>query len=316
MGLFFGLLAALGWGVGDYLSRQASQAAGYYRVLLYIQLMSTVLLAGWLALAPGLGVPVAAPHPTVGAVALAVALAGLNIAGSLLLLRAFAIGILAVVAPIGAAFAAVSVVLSLLWGDPITPLHLGGLGAALLGVILSSTPGAPDAEAVSAGAAIALPEAASLAGAPARHLLGRMRAAVGVGVPEALGAAVTLGAFFWAQRFVLPDLGPHWAATVVPLATGLLLLPLAAPLRQPWRPPPPGVLRRVAAIACGYSLGGVAFNVGIGFDSPGVVAVVGSLASPLTVLLAFVLLRERLTRLQWAGVGLIFIALALIAWPE
>src|SRR4051812_49108424 len=97
MGILFGLIAALGWGVGDYLSRQASQAVGYYRALLYIEGISTGLLAAWLLLAPLAGIAVAAPHAGLGVVAGAAALAVLNVAGSLLLLRAFALGTLAVI---------------------------------------------------------------------------------------------------------------------------------------------------------------------------------------------------------------------------
>jgi drug/metabolite transporter (DMT)-like permease len=43
------------------------------------------------------------------------------------------------------------------------------------------------------------------------------------------------------------------------------------------------------------------------------VAVLGSLFSPITVLLAYIFLHERLARWQWVGVGVIFVAIALIA---
>jgi drug/metabolite transporter (DMT)-like permease len=319
MGIFFGLLAALGWGVGDYLSRQASQAAGYFRVLLYLQICGAILLGAWLGLAPWLGLLPGPPQAGVDILALALGLALLNITASLLLLRAFAVGVVAVVAPIVAAFSAVSVVLSLLWGDPLSPLRLVGLTATILGVILSSTPGGgPDRAIVSAGAAVALPVAATTVMAQQRRAaraLHRLRANVGVGVPEALGAAVGLGAFFWAQRFIVPTLGPYWTTEVSSAASVLLLVPLAWPMRQSLRPPARPVLLRVGLMGACYTGASIAFNLGLGSDSPGVVAVVGSLASPVTVLLAFVLLRERLTRLQWAGVGLIFVALVLLAWP-
>jgi drug/metabolite transporter (DMT)-like permease len=146
-------------------------------------------------------------------------------------------------------------------------------------------------------------------------MLHRVGRALGVGVPEALGAALILGTYFWAQRFIVPDLGPYWSAAVGSGATGLVMLPVALGGRQSLRPPPGRILARIAAMAAGYQIAAVAFNLGLGSDSPGVVAVIGSLASPVTVLLAFIFLRERLTRLQWLGVGLIFIALVLIAWP-
>lgn len=317
MGILFGLLAACGWGIGDYLSRRASQAAGSYRVLFYVQLFGMGAVALWIGGGAGLGVAVAPPRGSWEAVAGAAGLGALNFLGSLLLLRAFMIGRLAVVAPIAASFAAVSVALSLLWGDPIGPLKLLGLAVAILGVVLSSTPGASEsAEVAVAGTPVTLTLAEEAAPpAQRRRMLHRVQGALGVGVPEAIGAAVILGTYFWSQRFIVPDLGPYWASAVGATGTWLVMFPVAWGGRQPLHPPPGRVLARIAAMAIGYQIAAVAFNLGLGSDSPGVVAVIGSLASPITVLLAFVFLRERLTRLQWAGVGLIFVALLVIAWP-
>ena len=326
MGIIYGLLAALGWGVGDYLSREASRAAGYYRALVYIQAFGILILAGWIAGAPWFGVAVAPPRPGPEVIAGAFGLGVINLGGSLLLLRSFMIGTLAVVAPITAAFAAVSLLLSLLWGDPFGPLQLVGLIGTLVGVIVSSTPSASGAAEVAAGGSAVpalLAEEAARAEvarriqppAPLAPAARRPWQRLGVGVPEALGAAVILGAYFWAQRFVVPDLGPYWAAEISTLGTGVVLVLLAWPLRQPLRPPSRAALARILVMTVCYYPASVAFNLGLGSDSPGLVAVVGSLASPVTVLLAFLFLRERLTRVQWAGVGLIFVALVLIAWP-
>ncbi len=317
MGILFGLLAAFGWGIGDYLSRRASQAAGAYRSLFYVEAFGTALLAIWLMVTPWFGLVVAPPHATPENVVGAAALGGINILGSLLLLRSFMVGTLAVVAPIVSAFAAVSVVLSLLWGDPISPLKLLGLAVAILGVVLSSIPSdSPSADVAVAGSPVTL-SLAEEAAPPAQRarMLQRVSQALGVGVPEAIGAALILGTYFWAQRFVVPDLGPYWAAGIGTGATWLLMIPVALAGRQSLRPPASRVLGRIAWMALGYQIAAVAFNLGLGSDSPGVVAVIGSLASPVTVLLAFIFLRERLTRVQWAGVALIFVALLLIAWP-
>ncbi|HEY0606143.1 MAG TPA: EamA family transporter, partial [Herpetosiphonaceae bacterium] len=60
------------------------------------------------------------------------------------------------------------------------------------------------------------------------------------------------------------------------------------------------------------TIANTAYNLGIRSDAPGVVAVLGSLFSPITVLLGFVILRERLSQRQWVGVLVIFMAIALI----
>jgi drug/metabolite transporter (DMT)-like permease len=317
MGILFGLLAACGWGIGDYLSRRASQAAGSYRVLFYVQAFLILFMALWLGGASWLGLAVGPPRGSWEAFAGAAALGALNFVGSLLLLRSFMIGSLTVVAPIASAFAAVSVALSLLWGDPIGPLKLLGLVVAIVGVALSSIPGPSEsAEVAVAGTPVTL-TLAEEAASPAQRarMLHRVSRALGVGVPEAIGAALILGTYFWAQRFIVPDLGAYWAAGVGAVGTWLIMFPVAWGGGPSVRLPAGRVLARVACMAVGYQIAAVAFNLGLGSDSPGVVAVIGSLASPITVLLAFVFLHERLTRLQWAGVGLIFVALVLIGWP-
>jgi drug/metabolite transporter (DMT)-like permease len=289
MGILFGLLAAGGWGIGDYLSRKASEATRYYSVLFYVQGFYTLLLVLGLGAAALLGAAIVPPNGTPATLPGAVGLAALNLVGSLLLFRAFLIGTLAVVAPIAAAASGFTMLLSLAWGDPITPPRFLALVIILIGVILSSAPDVDD------------------------RVAGRR---LGVGVPEALGAALVHGVQLWVVQFVVPSWGPYWTAAIMSGATWVLLLAiLAGRQRVALRPPAGPMLARLAAMGVCYLAADVGYNLGLGSDSAGVVAVVGSLASPVTVLLAALLLRDRLTVRQWAGVVLIFAGLPLLAWP-
>jgi drug/metabolite transporter (DMT)-like permease len=56
------------------------------------------------------------------------------------------------------------------------------------------------------------------------------------------------------------------------------------------------------------TIGDLAYNIGTQGTTPGIVAVISSLFSPVTVMLALIFLRERLARRQWIGVSLIFVA--------
>ncbi len=56
------------------------------------------------------------------------------------------------------------------------------------------------------------------------------------------------------------------------------------------------------------TIGEIAYNVGVQGMTPGIVAVLSSLFSPVTVLLALIFLHERLARRQWVGIGIIFVA--------
>jgi drug/metabolite transporter (DMT)-like permease len=283
--MLWGMIAALGWGTADFLARGASVQIGAYRALLYAQGVSGSCLAlviAWDA---------AVNDSSVGLLGLAALLGGLNTAGILLLYRALAVGPIAIVSPVGSSFAAVTLGLSILTGDPIAPGKMAGLLLMVVGVLLAAS----------------APAVADGAGA-ARHQAH--------GVPEALGAALALGIMFWGLKYVVPGLGP-WVPVLAGRAMALILLPaFARPLRQSIALPPRATWPGLLAIGLLDTGANVGYNVGLQSEAPGVVAVLGSLFSPITVLLAYVFLHERLAPRQWLGVGLIFIAITAMGIAE
>jgi drug/metabolite transporter (DMT)-like permease len=136
------------------------------------------------------------------------------------------------------------------------------------------------------------------------------------GVPEALSAALVLGIMFWGLKYVVPGLGP-WVPVLAGRAATLIMLPvLARSLRQSIALPSLATWPSLLAIGLLDMGANVGYNIGLHSDAPGVVAVLGSLFSPVTVILAFVFLRERLAARQWLGVGVIFVAVAAIGIAE
>lgn len=282
MGIIWGLVAALCWGASDFTARSASMRLGALRSLLYAQLVG---FAGLFAVMHWHGalLPV-----TVGALLLGALLGAAYTAGTVLLYDAMASGPLMIVSPIGSSFAAITLGLSLLSGDDISPLKVGGLALALGGIILASIPAAAPS-----GSGLATPR-------PARSVI------------EAAGAACLFGVTFWGLKYVVPGLG-LWLPVFESRMMALVLLPvLARPLRQSIALPPLATWPLLLVVGIIDTCGTVAYNRGLGSDAPGVVAVLGSLFSPVTLLLAFVLLGERLARRQWAGVLVIFAAIALV----
>jgi drug/metabolite transporter (DMT)-like permease len=275
------LIAALGWGVADFLARDASLRLGAYRALLYTQGVSAACLALLVVWHPVVN------EITAGMLTLTALLGGLSTAGVLLLYRALAVGQVAIVSPVASSFAAVTLALSLLTGDPIGPGKVAGLLLMVVGVILASSP----------------PSKAPDTSAPRRSIQG---------IPEALGAALTLGIMFWGLKYVVPSLGP-WVPVLVGRLMALLLLPILAwPFQQSVALPAQATWPSLLAIGLLDAGANVGYNVGLHSDVPGVVAVLGSLFSPITVVLAFVVLGERLAPRQWAGVVIIFVAIAAI----
>jgi drug/metabolite transporter (DMT)-like permease len=57
----------------------------------------------------------------------------------------------------------------------------------------------------------------------------------------------------------------------------------------------------------------VAFNLGVTVGSTAIVATLSSLASAVTVLLAWLILRDRLAPWQWVGVGIILGGVVLVS---
>jgi len=309
MGILFGLTAALCWGTGDFLVTRLARRIGVALAMFYVQLVGLLATGGLLLAQPG------APAPSAGVWALTIGISVINMIGTLLLYRAFAIGTLALVAPITSGFAIVTALLALAAGERPAPLTL--IGALLLigGVIVISRahPGEGGGTAEARGSRIEDRRIAILDPRASDHPSSFVKLALPAGVPEALGVVLCFGFYFWALDLVTPSLGILWPvlATRAIEVGGALLLLLG-------RGAAPALLPRagwalVVSAALLDTLAFVAFNLGIGSTYTAIVTALKSEASAVTVLLAWVILRERLAAAQWAGVGVILMGVLLVS---
>ena len=69
----------------------------------------------------------------------------------------------------------------------------------------------------------------------------------------------------------------------------------------------------VVGVALLDTAANIAYNLGITISLTAVVSVISSLFSAVTVLLAWIFLRERLARWQWAGVAAILVGIVLVS---
>lgn len=307
-GVALGLLAAVCWGVADYCIRGATQAAGTFRTLYFEQVIGLLVFA--VVIEPWRPLSFAGATP-----ALILAALGLNLVilcGAALLYRAFTIGALSVVSPIAASFGAIATALALVSGERPGAAQLAGIALTLVGVGLTG------------------------AHATSSHTLdgtqSRRRIRLGKGAPEALAATAIFGVGYWALRFVTPEIGGAQVALIGKLAdlTALTLVVAGGWLlrRSTWAP----------ALATGPGLGSIAplaprgarfwwwiipagaldisanifYNIGITTALTSVVVTLSSLFTAFTVLLAWIFLRERLSRWQWGGVALILSGIVLV----
>ncbi len=277
-----GLASALAWGTADFLGGLLSRRLAALAVAFWSQVAGALgLVVLTLALAweaPGLA--------AAGWGALGGAFSGL---GLLLFYRALAIGSMSLVAPVSASGAAVPVAVAALRGEEPSLLALVGIAFGFAGVVLVSRAGGSGG--ASSGA--------------------QPRAAFRL----AFGAAACFGLFY-----VFLDAGADAAGDaseiwVVDGARGGSLLVLAAIVA---RRRPPGIAGRgpVGLVALTGLLDTAAnafFVYGTVEGNLAVVSVLSAMFPVATVLLAFVVLRERLSRVQALGVVLALGGVTLIA---
>ena len=268
-----GLGSSLCWGLADFFGGLQSRKRAMLAVLLVSQAAALVLLLPFALALAGEGPSAAA----VGWAALGGS-AGVVALGAFY--RGLAIGTMSVVAPISATGAAVPVLVGLAEGERPGVLQVAGMVAALLGVILASRESEP-AEDLGAGHRDA------------------GRAAVGL----ALVAAAGFGTFFVGVDRASATAEVPWVI-VVSRSCSLMLVLIAALVARPALPRDGGSLAALAMIGV-LDLGAnglFAFATTEGLLS--VVAVLGSLYPAVTVVLARVVLAERVSRLQEVGVAL------------
>jgi len=300
LAIVLGLVGAVCWGLADFAARFAARRVGAYRTLLFMQIIGFCLLTAYSQWAGGItrGVVPGWRTWTLAAVA-----GVINALASLALYYSFQIGVMSIVAPISSSYPALTLVLALLSGERFQLLRGIGLGVTLLGVILAATSFAANSGGASGSDA--------QAGAEAAHAA---QAHVARGVGWAVAAAVGFGFMFWFLGFhVVPLTGSMFSVWMIRLTAFSTLALAAAPARQSVSLPRGSVWWLIAAVAVTDTVAFIANNAGLKTGQVSVVSVLASLYSAVTVLLAWIVLRERLERTQWLGIALIFGGIALVS---
>ncbi|MDQ4095936.1 MAG: DMT family transporter [Actinomycetota bacterium] len=272
MAVVLALLASITYGSADFLGGLFTRRVGVLTVVLVSQAMGTLLLA--------LALPFFLDQEySVDAVAWGAAAGIAGAAGVTMLFRGLARGRMSVVAPTtGTIAAALPVVVGLLAGERPAPLALVGVALALAAVALVS---------------------ASEHGSETESPSGERRPS---GLPEALGAGTSFGLFF----VLLDNAGD--AAGLWPLvgarASSLTIMTLAVLVARAAFKPPPGTLVGIAVAGVLDVAANLFYLLATQRGLLALVAVLTSMYPATTVLLARIVLKEKLTRVQM--VGLVF----------
>ncbi len=276
MAILLALGCAVVYGASDFLGGLASRKTSVFGVVAWSQIIGLVAL---LALLPWLGGPVEAADLWWGA---ASGLAGA--AGLVVFFRTLARGVMSVIAPVTAVTAAaVPVLVGLLTGDRIGVWSAVGIGLALAAVVLVSAEGGLSA-------------------------LSQAR-------PASLLPALLAGSMFGIFFVLLDRTGDDSGLTplvTARLASVALVATIALLTRQPLK-----VTRAALPLVAASGVGDMTANALflLATQQDGQLAITGVLASlyPVsTVVLAQVVLRERLVGAQVAGLGAAVAAVVLI----
>ncbi len=261
------------WGAGDFGGGLLSRRAPLFGVVLASQLVGTLVALG-LAVARGESLPSTADVGWSVAAGLA---GGIGISA---LYQGLAVGRMGVVAPITGVMAAlIPVAAGIAFEGLPPPLVLFGIGLAFVAVVLVSR--VADEGGGSSGVGLAL-------------LAGTTLGLLGVAI-----AQISDGHVF----------GP---LTILRASEALLIGAIVVVGRRAWRPN-----RRWWPALCGVGImdmaGNGAFILAVQAGSLAVAAVLSSLYPVTTVVLATVVLRERVTRSHAVGIALAAVAVACIA---
>jgi drug/metabolite transporter (DMT)-like permease len=302
MGILLGLSAALLWGISDFVARAATQRLGSYRTLFFMQSFGILGVGIYLFSTGTLVHLLRTTSWQPWAWALLVAL--LNILSSLALYRAFEIGILAIVSPIAASSAALTVFLAFLSGETVSQARAIGISAAIVGVVLAATH--LGFQQKRSSMLVKEEDVLHRELAPPKNRTTR-------GVGWALLAALGYGLTFWLLGFfVAPQLGGVTPVWLIRLLTPCVLSLCAFPMHQSLRPPRGRIWWLLLTIGVLDTSAFLCTSIGLTTDQVSVVSVLASLFSAITVLLAWIFLREKLQWNQWLGILIIFLGILMV----
>jgi drug/metabolite transporter (DMT)-like permease len=265
--------ASLSWGFADFFGPLKGRTYGALRVLVYVQLGGLVTIAAIIAIR-GRG-------PDDAAVLLAIPAALSGTLGLYAYYRGMAVGAMSIVAPIAGISAVVPLTVGFLSGDRPSTWQVLGMACALGGVFLASREPGRTGPRLAAGVGLALLAALGFGGYfPPMHAAGN--------------------ADFW------------WASLIFRMTSTSVILAAVAVFR-PALAMPALQLPVLALIGIGDMLGNLLFAAASTSGLVSITSVLASLYPIVTVILARIILKERVARSQEAGIGLTLAGVALIS---
>jgi drug/metabolite transporter (DMT)-like permease len=283
LSIAFGLAAALCWGTSDFAAKISAGRIGALRTALFLQYVGGVFLI----LVAFQDVARLWLFPT--ATYFALGLGAINAAAAFSLFKGFEVGQLSIVSPIASSYPALSTALAvLLLNEHLSATRFAAILAILVGIVLVSIQHPSE-----------------------RLVKGQLAAGVGY----AMVAFLALGFIFFALKLVVGSLGALLTVLLVRIMSATILT-CAVILTPRDRSPRKlsSYLPIVLLIGIVDTLGNITYNLGILGGAVSVVATISGLFSAVTVILAFIVLKERLAAHQAIGLLIILFGVLIIGY--
>jgi drug/metabolite transporter (DMT)-like permease len=285
--VFLGLVAAFSWSIHDLLARRFAADQGPFRMSFWIMLAGAALLSGpvlWRG-------QIFVGESQAIILALAMGLVYAFALGSLLL--AFSLAPVSIVGPLTAGYPALVVVWGLLHGNVPSPLQWFAVALILAGVVIVSRSGHTDDHVDTVKP-------------------GQMPLVIGAALVADLAFAVTV----IMGQSATEGLGEYEVTFLSRFPAAALLLLMMLKDRSRLQPlSQTGRISIVAMAACDVTAV-TAINAAAWFPNRELGAMAISSYGALSVLMAMVFLRERVTLLQWLGIILVVIGVGILGWPS
>ena len=286
--VYWGVLSALSLGTADFAARFSAKAIGHTRALLGMLLVSCLLVSIYTLL-------IDKSVFRLDSLTWLICLHGVFLTGTMLALyAALAIGPIKIAVPIVAAHPALVVLWALAGGSQISLLQAVGLAATICGVVVI--------------------------GFPSDESEGRETEAVGIVAHKTVISLAALASVLYALMLITGQSAARTSGVLATLCLGRLvalavLVPFAASrpdqLRLPYRWWPVLVLQGLLDSA------GVLFLLNGSFGpNREITVVIAATFGAVTVLLAWLVLKERLSPFQWLAAGMVFAGAACLAAAE
>ncbi len=269
--------SSLSGGASDFLGGTNSRRIGAMQWMFFTQVLGLVLACCWLTLSGG-------PMPGTRAVLAAIG-AGLSLTfGLAAFFQAMVVGAISIVAPISATGVVIPIVAGILGGERPSAVQVIGIVAAIVGIVFVC-----------------------------RQPRRRPPAQAHGGIALALLAAVGSGLFFWLMASASHN-GVPWAVVISRVVAVVALAVILAIRRESIRPALNSRTARIAPFAALLGFGGIAlYAESTVYGGLAIVSVLGSLYPAATVMLAYLVLGERLYGIQRAGIAAVFAGVVMMS---